>query len=201
MKTFLRLGIALLVLAAMAAPADARKKSSSTAPGKYVDWKDEVDELEIVETFKLSDYETVSVEPFDTKGTPLPDKDDNTYEPVLTVLADPAGSFTQGLARGLGDRIDVSRGGGGGRALVLRARVDSLDPGSQAARYWAGFGAGAARTRLVGEAVDIETGAVLFRFTQERRSGVGAFGGGYVELLNRNLFAIGEDVALVLDAF
>jgi Domain of unknown function (DUF4410) len=203
MRTLTRLGIALLLLVAVAVPAGARKaKAAPTAPGVYVDWKDEVDELEIVETFKLSDYQTVSVESFDARDTPLPDSDDNTYGPVKAVLTDAAGPFTQGLAGGVGDRIDVSRGAGGGaRAILIRARVESMDPGSQAARYWAGFGAGAARTRLAGEAVDAETGKVLFRFKQERRSGVGAFGGNYVELLNRNLVTIGEDVALIFNAF
>jgi hypothetical protein len=203
MRTLTRLGIALLLLVAVTVPAAARKaKAAPTAPGVYIDWKDEVDELEIVETFKLSDYETVSVESFDTKDPPLPEADDNTYAPVKSVLADAAGPFTQGLAGGVGERIDVSRGAGGGaRAIILRARVESMDPGSRAARYWAGFGAGAARTRLAGEAVDAETGRVLFRFKQERRSGVGAAGGSYVELLNRNLVTIGEDVALIFNAF
>jgi hypothetical protein len=206
MRILVRLGMALLLLAVVAAPAAARKerakaKAGSTDPGLYVDWKDEIDELEILETFKLSDYETVSVEAFDTKNTPLPDADDNTYASVKEVLADPAGPFLQGLAGALGDRIDISREGGGSKAIVLRTRVESMDPGSQAARYWAGFGAGAARTRLAGEAVDVETGKVLFRFKQERRSGVGNFGGDYVELLDRNLAAIGEDVALILGAF
>jgi hypothetical protein len=203
MRTLTRLGIALLLLVAVTVPAFARKaKADPTAPGVYTDWKDEVDELEIVEGFKLSDYETVSVESFDTKDTPLPEADDNTYGPVKSVLADAAGPFTQGLAGAVGDRIDVSRGAGGGaKAIVLRARVESMDPGSRAARYWAGFGAGAARTRLAGEAVDAATGKVLFRFKQERRSGVGAVGGSYVELLNRNLITIGEDVALIFSAF
>jgi hypothetical protein len=204
MRTLMRLVIALLLLMAVAAPAVARKaKPASTAPGVYVDWKNEVDELEIVETFKLSDYQTVSVESFDTEDTPLPEADDNTYGPVKSVLADSAGPFTQGLAEGVGNRIDISRGGGGGanKAIVLRARVEEMDPGSRAARYWAGFGAGAARTRIAGEAVDSETGKVLFRFKQERRSGVGMYGGSYVELLNRNLITIGEDVALILNAF
>jgi uncharacterized protein DUF4410 len=76
-----------------------------------------------------------------------------------------------------------------------------MDPGSRAARYWAGFGAGAARTKLVGEVADAASGKVLLRFTQERRSGVGMGGGNYIELMNRNLVTIGEDVAGVLKAF
>ena len=39
------------------------------------------------------------------------------------------------------------------------------------------------------------------RFTQERRSGVGLGGGSYVNLLNRNLRAIGEDLGAGLQQF
>ena len=76
-----------------------------------------------------------------------------------------------------------------------------MDPGSKAKRYFAGFGAGAARTKVSGEIVDGKTGKVLVRFTQERRSGVGMMGGDYVGLMNRNLRAIGEDVANIVSAF
>jgi hypothetical protein len=203
-RALLRLFIVLALVPLLAAPAAAARKpkGASTEPGKYTDWKDEIDELEIVETFKLSDYAKVAVEAFDAEDTPLPEKDDNTYDPVKAVLVDAAGPFAQGLAEALGSRIDVSRASGKeGKALLVRAKVDEMDPGSRAARYWAGFGAGAARARLIGEVVDAESGKVLLRFTQERRSGVGVAGGNYVELMNRNLVAIGEDVALILNAF
>lgn len=197
-----RVCLALMLLATVALPVAARKpKVPPTAPGKYIDWKEEIDELEIVQTFKLSDYAQVSVEPFDTENTPLPEEEDNSYKPVRAVLADAAGPFVQGLAGALVGKIAVVRGSGGtGKALLLRARVETMDPGSRSARYWAP-GAGATRAKLVGEAVDAESGEVLFRFIQERRSGFGMFGGDYVEMMNRNLVAIGEDVALILAAF
>lgn len=203
MNNLSRIWFAVLLLAVVALPADAARKPKEppTAPGKYVDWREDIDELEIVETFKLSDYQQVAVEPFDTEDTPLPEKDDNTYKPVEAVLADPAGPFTQGLAGAL-DGIKVGRDRPAeGKVLLVRARVESMDPGSRAARYWASFGAGAARTRLAGEIVDAETDRVLLRFTQERRSGFGVAGGNYVELMNRNLVTLGEDVGLILDAF
>lgn len=204
MKDLSRVCFVLLLLAVVALPATAKKAkgdAASTAPGKYTEWKGEIDEMEIVKTFKLSDYAQVSVEPFDTKATELPDKDDNAYKQVTAVLTDPAGPFAQGLAGSL-DRIKVSREGhGDGKALVVRARVDEISAGSRSARFWAGFGAGAARAKLVGEVVDAESGQTLLRFTQERRSGVGNAGGNSVELMNRNLIAIGEDVALILKSF
>jgi hypothetical protein len=86
-------------------------------------------------------------------------------------------------------------------ALVVRGKVLKMDPGSQAARYWAGFGAGAAKTEVTGEVADARTGKVLLRFHQERRSGVGSFGGDYEDLLNRNLWTVGKDLAGVLQHF
>src|SRR5512133_3898922 len=64
----------------------AKKKGASTEPGKYKEWKGEIDELEIVRSFRLGDYRHVAVQGFDTDNTPLPDKDDNTFGPVKTVL-------------------------------------------------------------------------------------------------------------------
>jgi hypothetical protein len=202
-RLLLRLVLAILVLSVLAAPASARRKSeASTAPGKYTDWNGEVDELEVVQAFRLADYSKVVVEPFDTKDTPLPGKDDNTYAAVKGVLAAPSGPFTQGLSGELGDRVAVSQGSEGGeKTLLVRARVASLDPGSRAKRFWGGFGAGAASAGLQGEVVDAATGKVLLRFKQERRSAAGAFAGDYVELMNRNLLTIGQDLAGVLKAF
>lgn len=200
-RTLLRLSLAVVLLAS---PAVARKgKGPSTEPGRYTEWNDEIDELEVVETFKLSDYSKVVVEPFGTDDTPLPEKDDNTYEPVKEVLKDPAGPFAEGLTGELKGKIAVSQGSAGKDTgtLVVRTKVLTLDPGSRAARYWAGFGAGAARAEVSGEVVDAATGKVLLRFKQERRSGVGVAGGDYVKLMQRNLRTIGEDVALILNAF
>ena len=152
-RILLRLSLALALLSLLASPVVAKKgKGSSTEPGKYTEWNEEIDELEVVETFKLSDYSKVVVEPFDTDGTPLPEKDDNTYEPVQEVLKDPAGPFAEGLTGELKGKIAVSQGSGGKGegTLIVRSKMLALDPGSRAARYWAGFGAGAARAEVSG---------------------------------------------------
>ncbi len=196
--------LAVLVFFA-AAPTLAKKKKkgkgkSSTEVGKYTDWKGDIDVLEIVETFQTSSYKKIVVNAFDTSETPLPEAEDNTYEPVKTVLADPVTSFAKALREESGLVVTPGEEGGDG-ALVIRGVVDEMDPGSRAARYWGGFGAGAARTKLSLEIVDGSSGKTLLKMTQERRSGVGMAGGDYVKLMNRNLRAIGEDVAMVLDAF
>lgn len=191
------------VLAAGTAGA-ARKDKAPTAPGTYHGWNGDLDEVEVVETFDRAGYQRLVVGTFDTSGTPLPEPDDNSYARVKQVLGDVETSLIQGL-REDPSGLEVVRQEGEAPAaegvLLLRGRVLEMDPGSRAARYWAGFGAGAARTKLEGELVDAASGRVLLRFTQERRSGVGMGGGGYVELLNRNLRAIGRDLAAGLRQF
>ena len=58
-------------------------------------------------------------------------------------------------------------------AAELRGKVADIHPGSQAARYWAGFGAGSAWVKINGELVDAKSNDVLLRFEQQR---VGAMG-------------------------
>jgi hypothetical protein len=179
-----------------------KKKASATEPGTYKEWKDEIDELEIVQSFKLSDYSRIVIAPLDTDETPLPEKGDNTYHPVKQVLADPDDAFIEGVRNEMEGSLKVEKGSKGGPgALLVRARIEEMDPGSQAARYFAGFGAGSARTKIVGEIIDGGTKEVLLRFEQERRSGVGVAGGDYVSLMNRNLEAVGEDLALIFNSF
>jgi hypothetical protein len=186
----------IFVLLLVAGQADAKKRSASIAPGTYTDWNGDLDQVEIVQTFHLADYSRLVVADFDTADTPLPERDDNTYEPVKEVLGDVVTPLMEGLREELSGLAVERQGGGvaGEGALVLRGRVTQMDPGSRAARYWAGFGAGAARVTLEGELVDAASGKVLFRFTQERRSGAGMGGGKYVKLMQRSLRAIGEDL-------
>ncbi len=198
--------ISLFVLVALlfasATPTLAKKKKkggSSTAPGKYVDWQGEIDELEVVATFKSADFKRVVVSGFDTSKTPLPDADDNSHEPAKEVLANAVSSYVEGLRKD--GSMTVATGEGEAGDLVISGAVEEMDPGSRAARYWGGFGAGAARTKLWIEVKDGGSGKTLFTMRQERRSGVGMAGGDYVKLMNRNLRAIGKDTVMVLDAF
>jgi hypothetical protein len=187
----------------------ARGKAAPTAPGKYKDWNGEVDELEIVAPFKLADFDHIIVEPLDTSATPLPESNDNTYAPVKNVLALVTRPFAAGLVGGIAEKpgkpevVLAERSARQGETaepgtLVVRGKVTRMDPGSRAARYWAGFGAGAAKTEISGEVLDAASGKVLLRFVQERRSGVGAAGGDYESLMERNLVTIGNDIGAVL---
>src|ERR1700681_190060 len=206
-RIYLVLALALLLLTAGASYA--RGKAAPTAPGKEKDWKGGVDELGIVPSFKPADFDHIIVEPLDTSATPLPESNDNTYAPVKNVLALVTRPFAAGLAGGIGERperpevvLAPRRAEQGEKAetgtLVVRGKVTRMDPGSRAARYWAGFGAGAAKTEISGEVADAATGTVLLRFVQERRSAVGTAGGDYESLMERNLVTIGNDIGAVL---
>lgn len=198
-----RLTVVSLAVLALAAPLHAgRKKPAPTEPGTYKAWGPDIDQIEIVKTFRFADCDRIFVQPFDTSATPLPDAKENTYEPVRKVLVSATEGFVQGLRGNVEPKVEIEeKPEAASGALIIRGKVVVMDPGSRAARYWAGFGAGAAKTKIEGEIVDGRSGEVLVRFTQERRSGVGVMGGDYEGLMQRNLNAIGEDVANILKSF
>jgi hypothetical protein len=203
--SFARVAVVCLVAIAVSIPAEARRKKSpaaSTEPGTYQKWGPDIDEIEVVKTFNAADYKTIAVVPFDTDDVQLPKPEDNTYEPVKKVLGSVTDPFVESLSEHTAAKVSLeAKPEKAAGTLIVRAKVLEMDPGSKAARYFAGFGAGAARSKISGEIVDAKTKAVLVKFTQERRSGVGMMGGDYVSLMNRNIRAIGEDVANILQVF
>jgi Domain of unknown function (DUF4410) len=189
-----------LMLALLADAAAASK--GTTMPGAYRNWNGEVDEVTIVQPFHLDAYHDIAVESFDSAGVTLPNPKENTYEAVRSALSSIKPAFIEGFLKNLRRKPGGENPVRGNRpTLVIRARLTKLDPGSQAARYWGGFGAGAVKIEMMGEIVDASSRKVLVRFKQERRSGFGAFGGGYGELFARTARQIGGDIADLLNAF
>jgi len=201
----------LLLLCALAAltvaPAlHARTKPAPTAPGKYKEWGPDIDEIEIVKPLKLSDYDKIVVVPFDTSASPLPEKSEKSYNSIRSVLEGYSLTLAEALRKELKAKAEVetaSNAPKSSRTIIVRGNVLDLSPGSRAKRYLAGYGAGAAGTKLSGEIVDARTGAVLIRFTQERRSG-GSFkfgGGNDMDVMRDSIHAEGQDIAHILDSF
>ena len=183
--------LAVLVSAsAIAAPAP-------TAPGTYRDWHD-VDEVTIIRPFNAATYNQIAVESFDSTGVKLPLANENTYRAVQSAIGMMKPAFMNGLAQKAQRKTNANAPG---KTLVVRARLTKVDPGSQAARYFVGFGAGAVKIAIVGEIIDRSSGKVLVRFAQERRSAFGAFGGGYGELFRRTAHQIGGDIGELINAF
>lgn len=187
----------LLVLV-LTAPAFARGKKAPapTQPGSYKDWGADIDELEILKTFKFSDYSKVVVEPMNVSALDTKDK------AVEKVAASATADFADELKKQVKASVEVDQSPKkSADTLVVRTKVLSMDPGSRAKRYVASFGAGAAVAKVEGEIVDAKTNKVLARFTQERRSGFGIAGGNSESLLRRDIRAIATDVANILNAF
>lgn len=186
----------LLFLAALSICSVAQARRESTAPGTYRDWHD-VDEVTIIRPFVAANYAQIAVESFDSRGVKLPPVNDNTHQAVLLALQRMKPAFIQGVS----DRAKRKTSGNApGKTLVIRARLTKVDPGSQAARVFVGFGAGAVKIAMIGELVDAASGQVLLRFAQERRSSFGAFGS-YGPLFERTARQLGEDVAELINAF
>lgn len=195
-----------LVLSFLAVAAFARDKQAVTAPGTYKEWGPDIDQVEIIKTFSMADYENVVVLPFDTSKTPMPDKDDKTYEPVKDALS----SYTETLVEALRDELKAhakvkmqDTPPKSPRTLIVRGTVEAINPGSRAKRMLVGYGAGATGNKISGEIVDAKTDTVLVRFTQERRSG-GTFkfaGGSSKTVMRDSIHAMGQDIAHILDVF
>jgi hypothetical protein len=167
------------------------------APGTYRDWHD-VDQVTILRPFNVADYSQIAVESFDSTGVKLPPANDNTYRAVQSAIRMMKPAFMDGLAQKAQRKANANAPG---KTLVVRARLTKVDPGSQAARYFLGFGAGAVKIAIEGEIIDRSSGKVLVRFAQERRSAFGAFGGGYGELFQRTARQIGGDIGKLINAF
>ncbi len=182
------------------------KKPAQTEPGQYKEWGPDIDEMEIVKSFKISDYDRIVVLPFDTSDTPLPDKNEKSYDAIKSVLDSFTFTLVEALKPELKAKADVSQADKApknAKTLIIRGKVELLSPGSRAKRYVAGFGAGAAGTKLSGEIVDAKSGQVLARFSQARRSGgTWKFAGGKdMDVMRDSIHAAGKDIAHILDAF
>jgi hypothetical protein len=197
-KPFLLLLYVSLLFAASAAP---------MAPGRYKEWGPSgIDDVEIVKTFRMADYDHVVVLPFDTSATPLPDKSEKSYDTIKSVLASYTFTLVEALKPELKAKADVERSDKApksAKTLIVRGTVNELSPGSRAKRYLAGALAGAAGTKISGEFVDAKSGAVLLRFTQNERShGSFKFGGGKdLDVMRDSIHAAGKKVANILDTF
>ena len=117
-----RIAVALaLALVALAPLAEARAKKPALEPGKYKEWGEDIDEIEIAKSFKTSDYDNIAVTRIDTSKTPLPDPKEKWYESAKTVL----NGYTemgQGLLTVLVQfAVEVS----GLHASIFRPKVDS----------------------------------------------------------------------------
>lgn len=170
MKTSsLRLALPLFLMASASLWAHGRP--SPTTPGHYRNWGGQIDEMDIVSTFKVADYSRIVVQPFDTSSAPLPKEGDSAYASVQKALSETTPTLVTALSAAL-PKIPVQIEAAGtsptSGALVVRGKVLRMDPGVTAPVYPVN-GTGRARIVITGEIVDGTTGKTLLRFKQQRR--------------------------------
>ena len=201
-----RILLSLIAVSLFAPALIARDKAAPTAPGTYKEWGPDIDQMEIVKTFKIADYDHIVVQSFDTSATPLPDPKEKSYNTIKSVLDAYTLTMVEALRPELKAKADVTTSDKPtkeAKTLIVRGKVAELNPGSRAGRMLVGYGAGGSGTKLSGEIVDAKSGEVLARFTQARRSG-GTFkfaGGNDMDVMRDSVHAAGKDVAHILDAF
>lgn len=82
-------------------------------------------------------------------------------------------------------------------ALIVEGKFVTLDPGSRAKRYFAGFGAGKSSVQVAGVVKDA-SGKTLATFEQRRIGAMGMGGGDSLGKLMADSRSIGEDIAKFL---
>ena len=77
--------------------------------------------------------------------------------------------------------------------LIIEGRFLTINPGSRAKRYWAGFSAGKSGVKVTGT-LKHSSGELLGDFTHMKHSGIGLFGGKYVKFHSDDVQEVGEDI-------
>ena len=150
------------------------KYKESTKPGKYKNWNWTVNELEIIQSFKISDYSKIIVFPLNTSRVILPPENDNTYEPTKKVLSHINEIFIEGLKETIEDKLIIALlekenvnnlENLKADVLIIKLQVIEMNPGSRALRFWVGGNiAGRAILETEGEILNANTKATLLKF-------------------------------------
>jgi len=99
LRTKFTVAALLFVLAPLALARGNAKPS--TEPGSYKDWGPDIDQMEIVKSFKAGDYSRIVVVPFDTSKAALPDAKDRSYNSVKSAVD----GYTETLTEALRDEV------------------------------------------------------------------------------------------------
>jgi hypothetical protein len=133
----------------------------------------------------LSQYGSVKVTEFG--GRLLPQQDVFSYDPYIALFNS---VFKSSLKLPQKDSPD---------ALLIEGAVVECNPGSRAARYWVGFGAGKAGCGVVCEVYEPGNPNPCIRIYTRDTGSSGGFGGNSVALLNHIMSELGVRVATTLN--
>lgn len=126
--------------------------------------------------FAFKEYGTIVIEPFTVNKAEIKDDDDARLAKDMV-----AHLHAQLLRRFQGTGVKVVDAtvspAADARALRLQGEITRLTEGSQALRYFVGFGAGAAKAQIETRFVDIGSGTTWLVTADRRAAGMGIFGG------------------------
>lgn len=197
-----KLWVILLATLAVAAVAGGRLAFS----GKIEDWNDNmIDEMTFVQQGPWGgDYDAVQIEPVDMSHAAISgnEKGKAAAEEAAKLMNGwcqkaVRESYGEGLPKMLAENEEPSQGA---RVVTLRWACEAIDPGSLAARWWVGFGAGHSGVTLSGSVIDKATGKELAVFKHRKISGKGfaITGGRYHVVLNECAVWTAQDVGSML---
>jgi hypothetical protein len=133
----------------------------------------------------LSQFNSVKIMEFD--GRLLPQQNVFSYDPYIALFNS---VFRSSLKLPQKESPD---------ALLVEGAVVECNPGSRAARYWVGFGAGKAGCAVVCEVYEPGKPNPCVRIYARDTGSMGTFGGDSVRMLNHILSELGVRVATTLN--
>lgn len=170
------------------------------AVGVFEDWFDEIDSVAVKEIFKLADYNTIYLLPFDESKIEWPDKSDNRYDELKSALQEIRYIVKEKLERKVKTANVIIASEDQkfeANSLKIKICIDELNMGSRALRAWVGFGAGGQRIKITCTISDNNNKQFVI-FTHKRAS---TNSRSYEDCVKGEFEYFGEDVAFVLNKF
>ncbi len=133
----------------------------------------------------LSQYSSVKVTEFG--GRLLPDQNVFSYDPYIALFNSVFRSSLKLTQKEFPD------------SLLIEGAVVECNPGSRAARYWVGFGAGKAACAVVCEVYEPGKPNPSIRIYTRDSGSMGGFGGDSVRMLNHIMSELGTRLATTLN--
>lgn len=155
----------------------------------------------IVEGFTVKAYTVLLVEPFRVDTTQIKDEEDSRLAKDMSAYLQ-AQLLKRLQATAIFARVVDGAAAGaspaGEKVLRLQGEIPRLTEGSQALRYFVGFGAGAAKAQIETRFVDAASGQLQMITVDRRAAGMGIFGGDSRQFLTESMDQMAEGLVKFL---
>ncbi|MBP5722718.1 MAG: DUF4410 domain-containing protein [Bacteroidales bacterium] len=164
---------------------------------EYRDWEKWLDYINITRTVNLYEYSTLYITKVDDSKITYPDKNDNRYPALVKTMAlfniviekKIQKEFSHIKIVQIENAKDLTLDA---KSLLLEPEMTELDMGSQALRFWIGFGAGAQHMVVSGKVSDSQ--GECFHFRHKR---ISSKSGGYEGTMIIEMNNFGADIAKI----